>query len=54
MLTHLFINDMMKTAGYDYYIGVISKAAIHGASHQRTMEIFVITKELTLWNKTIK
>lgn len=46
--TNLFIDDMMKAAEKDYYIGVTSAAAIYGASHQQTMETFVITKKPAL------
>lgn len=48
--TNLFIDDMMKAAEKDYYIGVTSAAAIYGASHQQTMETFVITKKPALRN----
>lgn len=46
--TNLFIDDMMKAAEKDYYIGITSAAAIYGASHQQTMETFVITKKPAL------
>lgn len=44
----LFIDDMMKALAKDYYLGLMSAAAIHGASHQQTMETFVITEKPAL------
>ena len=40
----LFIDDMMKSLGKRYYVGLISAAALHGAAHQQPMEYFVITE----------
>ena len=42
----LFIDDLMKTLGKRYYVGLISAAALHGAAHQQPMEYFVITEKL--------
>ena len=40
----LFIDDMMDYLGKDYYVGLLSAAALHGAAHQQPMEFQVITK----------
>lgn len=40
---NLFIDDMMKSLNKRYYIGLISAAALYGASHQQPMEFFVVT-----------
>jgi len=48
--TNLFLDDMMKSLKKDYYLALISAAAIHGASHQQTMETFVITEKPALRN----
>jgi len=41
----LFIDDMMKYLGKDYYVGLFSAAALHGAGHQQPMEFQVMTKK---------
>ncbi len=46
----LFIDDMMNALNKKYYVGLISAAAIHGASHQQSMETFVITERPALRN----
>lgn len=46
--TNLFIDDMMNMLHKKYYLGLISAAAIHGASHQQSMETFVITEKPAL------
>lgn len=46
--TNLFIDDMMNMLHKKYYVGLISAAAIHGASHQQSMETFVITEKSAL------
>ena len=46
--TNLFIDDMMVALNKEYYLGLISAAAIYGASHQQSMETFVITKKPAL------
>lgn len=48
--TNLFIDDMMNMLNKKYYVGLISAAAIHGASHQQSMETFVITEKPALRN----
>lgn len=45
---HLFIDDMMKSLGRRYYVGLISAAALHGAAHQQPMEYFVVTEKPAL------
>jgi len=44
----LFIDDMMKALNKNYYVGLISAAAIHGASHQQAMETYIITEKPAL------
>jgi predicted transcriptional regulator of viral defense system len=40
---NLFIDDLMKSLKKNYYVGLLSAAALHGAAHQQPMEYFVIT-----------
>ncbi len=44
----LFINDMMKFLGKEYYVGLFSAAALLGAGHQQPMEFQVMTKKTPL------
>jgi len=37
-----FIADLMKYIGQPYYVGLLSAAAIHGASHQQPQELHVV------------
>lgn len=46
--SNMFIDDMMMSLNKKYYLGLISAAAIHGASHQQSMETFVITEKPAL------
>ena len=46
--SNMFIDDMMLSLNKKYYLGLISAAAIHGASHQQSMETFVITEKPAL------
>lgn len=46
----LFIADLMEFLKRDYYVGLLSAAAIHGAGHQQPMEFQVITKKPPLRN----
>lgn len=41
----LFIADMMSFLNRDYYVALLSAAALHGAGHQQPMEFQVITKK---------
>jgi len=41
---NLFIDDLMKSLGKQYYIGLLSAAALYGASHQQPLEYFVVTE----------
>lgn len=41
-----FIDPMMKFMGHDYYVGFLSAAAMHGASHQAPMVFQVATPAL--------
>lgn len=38
-----FIHDLMKTMGLPYYVGLLSAAAQHGASHHQPLEFQVMT-----------
>ena len=38
-----FIDPMMRHLGHPYYVGFLSAAAIHGASHQAAMVLQVVT-----------
>lgn len=39
----LYIDDLMKSLGKPYYIGLLSAAQLHGAAHQKVMVDFVVT-----------
>ncbi|MCD0464063.1 type IV toxin-antitoxin system AbiEi family antitoxin [Flavobacterium sp. ENC] len=45
---NMFIDDMMKALGKNYYVGLVSAAALHGAGHQQPMETFIITERPAL------
>ncbi|MEX0812460.1 MAG: type IV toxin-antitoxin system AbiEi family antitoxin [Chitinophagales bacterium] len=47
---YLFIDDLMKSIGKDYYVGLFSAASLHGASHQAVMKFYVITEKPALRN----
>jgi predicted transcriptional regulator of viral defense system len=38
-----YIAQLMDFLGQKYYIGLLSAAAIHGASHQQSMELMLVT-----------
>ena len=40
----LFIDSMMKYLNKEYYVGLLSAAALHGAAHQQPTTFFVISK----------
>jgi predicted transcriptional regulator of viral defense system len=42
-----FIDDLMRFLGQPYYVGLLSAAAIHGASHQQPMAFQVVTDRPT-------
>lgn len=42
-----FIDDLMRCLGQPYYVGLLSAAAIHGASHQQPMVFQVVTDRPT-------
>ncbi len=46
----LFINDLMEFINKDYYVSLLTAAALHGAGHQQPMEFQVITKKPSLRN----
>ena len=41
---YLFIEDLMKFLNKQYYVALLSAAAIYGSAHQQPMEFFVISK----------
>jgi predicted transcriptional regulator of viral defense system len=41
---YLFMNDLMKSLGKPYYVGLLSAAALYGAAHQQPMGYTVITQ----------
>lgn len=41
---HLFIDDLMHSINKEYYVALLSAAALHGAAHQQPMEYFVVTE----------
>ncbi|MEE8409404.1 MAG: type IV toxin-antitoxin system AbiEi family antitoxin [Myxococcota bacterium] len=42
-----FIDDLMSYLGRDYYVGVLSAAALHGAGHQQPMVFQVVADRAT-------
>jgi len=44
----LFIADMMHFLNREYYVGLLSAAALHGAGHQQPMEFQVMTRKPAL------
>ena len=44
-----YVDGLMEYVGKPYYLGLLSAAAMHGASHQRTMKTQVMTVLLD-WN----
>jgi predicted transcriptional regulator of viral defense system len=47
---NLFIDDLMHSINKDYYVALLSAAALHGAAHQQPMEYFVITERPAIRN----
>ena len=47
-----FIDDLMRFCRCDYYVGLLSAAALHGASHQKPMVFQVLTDRLSATMKT--
>jgi predicted transcriptional regulator of viral defense system len=41
----LFINDLMDFLNREYYVGLFSAAALHGAGHQQPMEFQIMTQK---------
>jgi predicted transcriptional regulator of viral defense system len=41
---YMFIDDLMKSLGKPYYVGLLSAAALYGAAHQQPMGYTVITQ----------
>jgi len=46
-----YINQLMKFLDKDYYVALLSAAALQGAAHQAPMEFFVITNSRILRDK---
>lgn len=44
----LFISDLMKFLGKDYYVGLLNAAAYYGAAHQQPQSFSVITMKPSL------
>jgi len=44
----LFIDDMMDFLNKEYYVGLLSAAALHGAGHQQPMEFQIVNKKPAL------
>lgn len=42
-----FIDDLMRHLGRDYYVGILTAAALHGAGHQQPMVFQVIADRAT-------
>lgn len=42
---HWIVDPLMKYLGYDYYIGLLSAASLHGATQQQPMTFQVITNK---------
>jgi predicted transcriptional regulator of viral defense system len=40
---YMYIDDLMKSLGKDYYLSLFSAAEIYGATHQQTMQSYIIT-----------
>jgi len=49
-----YIDHLMKYLGKQYYVCLLSAAALQGASHQQPMEFYVITNSGNLRDKTKK
>jgi len=46
----LFVDDMMKHLKREYYVGLLSAAALHGAGHQQPMEFNIVIRKPTFRN----
>ena len=46
-----YIAQLMNFLGQKYYIGLLSAAAIHGAAHQQSMELMLVTASNNLREK---
>lgn len=42
-----FIDDLMRFCGCEYYVGLLSAAALHGAAHQQPMVFQVLTDKMS-------
>ncbi len=48
----LFIDSLMQYLGRDYYLGLLSAAAVYGAQHQQAQECFVFISKPPLRTKS--
>jgi predicted transcriptional regulator of viral defense system len=46
-----YIDQLMKHLGKQYYIGLLSAAALHGAAHQQPMELMLVSDARSLRDK---
>ncbi len=54
---YMFLDDLMVYLDKDYYLALLSAAALHGAGHQQPMEYFAITQSpapRSIKNKKLK
>ena len=49
-----FIDSLMAYLKRPYYVGLLSAAALHGASHQQAQEFFIVTNLPPLRSKLVK
>lgn len=47
---HFYINSLMNFLGRNYYVSLLTAAALHGASHQQSMTYFVMANGAPLRN----
>jgi len=47
---HIYIDSLMKFLGKNYYVGLLSAAALHGAAHQQPITYFVVSQDTAARN----
>jgi len=50
----LFVNDMMNNVNKKYYVGLLSAAVFHGATHYQPQELYVVTVKPALRHISVK
>lgn len=50
----LYVDDLMKYLDKNYYVGLLSAAALHGAGHQQPQQFFIITVKPTIRDIRVK